>query len=218
MDYKYTDDERSLFYAQPNATANMEYWCKFDILSFDALTALSLNKDPQFVQISKIQRVAHPNLPFTTTYMNQYALIEQAPIFPVLRGDRISVSKFFDWAMSVALTLPPKMIELLNMRKIKTEEEKSPLIQNESKPNEWPAGGEVAEMNADKAIAIMAWLLSEKGKQYSISGRPNSETIAAAVNERAIQYFGEEASQFKSFQKRLGKALNLLSDEESSDL
>ena len=95
--------------------------------------------------------------------------------------------------------------------KLSAEKEKLP---KESDIGIWANGGEIAEMNANKALAIMAFLLSSKPK-YKIGNRPNCKQIADDVNEQAKNYFGEDKAQFESFHKRLGNALKLLSSESS---
>lgn len=91
------------------------------------------------------------------------------------------------------------------------EDKKSP-----EKPNMWPKNGKIAEMNADRALAIMAILLSKSKSLYRTNNRPNHSQISKEVSKLAKLYFGEDKSLFEAFYKRLSKALKLLSIEPST--
>ncbi len=71
--------------------------------------------------------------------------------------------------------------------------------------------GEIAEMNSDKALAIMAIMLSEKSASYKIGNRPNSAKIADEIYATATKYFSEnQLKGLNSFHKRISKALKTL--------
>jgi hypothetical protein len=76
-----------------------------------------------------------------------------------------------------------------------------------------PDGGEVAELNTMRALAMMAWILSESKPAYSLSGRPNAKAIGEAVSAVAAKTFGEDVRGFAAFNKKISKALSLLKDE-----
>ena len=65
-------------------------------------------------------------------------------------------------------------------------------------------------MTADRAIAIMAWLLSDSRPAMKIGDRPNAAAIGSAVADLALKTFGDDARGFASFHKRLAKALKTL--------
>lgn len=72
--------------------------------------------------------------------------------------------------------------------------------------NEKPS---VAEMNADRAIAVMALLLAQGAKIYRkpADGKPNALQIGKAVDTLAQELFGSDVAGLASFRVRLGKAL-----------
>lgn len=87
----------------------------------------------------------------------------------------------------------------------------------QNKQEIWPKNGEIAEMNADKALATMAILLAKAKNKYSLNDRPNASVIAQCVLIEAKNHFGEDEIQFKSFGSRLSKALRLLFKEKSDE-
>jgi hypothetical protein len=89
---------------------------------------------------------------------------------------------------------------------------------DESRTGNIPDGGEVAEMNADKALAVMAWLLCRQLKKYTTGEKPNASAIANDVLPLAQEIFGDEV-KLASFNKRLGKALkNFDNEKKKSEL
>lgn len=82
----------------------------------------------------------------------------------------------------------------------------------ESRINNIPDGGEVAEMNADRALVAMALLLSKQSNKYKIGDRANASAISNDVLPFAQKLFGEDV-KLTSFNKRLGRALNRFKDE-----
>lgn len=86
---------------------------------------------------------------------------------------------------------------------------------NESRASNIPDGGEVAEMNADKALAVMAWLLCRQSKKYTTGEKPNASAIANDVLPLAQEIFGDEV-KLAAFNKRLGKALKNFDNEKKN--
>ena len=76
-----------------------------------------------------------------------------------------------------------------------------------------PDGGEVAEMNAMRALAVMAWIMSQNKSAYVISDRPNASEIGKAIEPLAARAFGDDVRGFKAFHKKISKALALLESE-----
>ncbi len=89
---------------------------------------------------------------------------------------------------------------------------------DESRRENLPDGGEVAEMNTTKALAVMAWLLSENKPAMKIGGKPNAAQIGDAVAVMAKKAFGPDTRGFEAFHKKLGKALKLLGDENEPEV
>jgi hypothetical protein len=60
-----------------------------------------------------------------------------------------------------------------------------------------PDGGEIAEMNTMRALAVMAWIMSEKNPtHYSVNNRPNATEIGKAIESLAEEVFGLESAPF----------------------
>lgn len=72
-----------------------------------------------------------------------------------------------------------------------------------------PDVGEVAEMNADRAIAMMAWLLAEHRPVMKIGERPNAAAIGEAVRTLAERAFGGDVRGFAAFHKRVSRAVKV---------
>lgn len=94
--------------------------------------------------------------------------------------------------------------------------DKPAFLFDESRRNNIPDGGEVAEMNANQALAIMALLLSKNLPKYRKGERPNASAIANEVLSLAQQMFGDEV-KLASFNKRLGSALKNFEEERRID-
>jgi hypothetical protein len=76
--------------------------------------------------------------------------------------------------------------------------------------NELPDVSAGAAATADRAIAMMAWLLSENKSAMAINGHPNSAAIGEAVRVLAEKTFGKDVRGFASFHKRLAIAIGRL--------
>jgi hypothetical protein len=83
---------------------------------------------------------------------------------------------------------------------------------DESRNPVFPDGSEIAEMNADRALAVMAWIMSQNKSALRINDKPNASEIAKAIEPLAQKCFGGNVRGFASFNKRLGKALKLLDE------
>lgn len=81
-----------------------------------------------------------------------------------------------------------------------------------------PDASEVATMPADRAIAIMAWLLSENKPAMQIGDRPNAAAIGTAVNDLAKKRFGNDVRGFAAFHKRVAQALKTLDPETAASV
>ena len=86
---------------------------------------------------------------------------------------------------------------------------------DESRQECLPDGGDVSEMNTTKALAVMAWLLSESKPAMQIGGKPNASQIGDAVAVLAKTAFGDNTKGFDAFHKKIGKALKLFNADGS---
>ena len=87
------------------------------------------------------------------------------------------------------------------------------LFEEERTQTELPDGSEVAEMNSNLGIAIMAQMLAESGGRYKHGDRPNAAQIAEAINERAVEHFRYNKHGLMAFHKKIAKALKILEQE-----
>lgn len=71
--------------------------------------------------------------------------------------------------------------------------------------------GEIAEMNSNKALAIMALMLSEKSASYKRGDKPNASKIGNEIYDIATKYFSEnQLKGLTSFHRRISIALKNL--------
>ena len=77
------------------------------------------------------------------------------------------------------------------------------------KENQLLDDSQESDMNTMKALAIMAWMLSEKSSAYRIAGRPNAKTINDAIQSLVEMAFPEDPPKLKSFNKKISEALQL---------
>ena len=69
--------------------------------------------------------------------------------------------------------------------------------------------GNIAQMNSDKAIAIMAMMLAEKSHKYKIKDRPNASAISKDIYKIAQEFIDEKDLRgLESFGKRISSALD----------
>ncbi len=90
--------------------------------------------------------------------------------------------------------------------------DRPPFLFDESRRENLPDGGEVAELNTMKALAVMAWLLSENKPAMQIGDKPNAARIGEAVAVMATKAFGTDTKGFEAFHQKIGKALRLFGD------
>jgi len=86
-------------------------------------------------------------------------------------------------------------------------------FEEERAQKEMPDGSEVAEMNSNMGIAIMAQMLAESAGKYKHGERPNAAQITEGINERATEHFGGDKHGLKAFHKKITKALRLLEEQ-----
>lgn len=94
--------------------------------------------------------------------------------------------------------------------------ERPAFLFDEARRERMPDGGDVAEMNANIALAVMAWMLSENRTAMKRGDKPNAAAIGDAVAVLAKTYFGEDLKGFESFHKRIGKALSTFDNEQKT--
>ena len=87
------------------------------------------------------------------------------------------------------------------------------LFEEERTQTELPDGSEVAEMNSNLGIAIMAQMLAESGGRYKHGDRPNAAQISEAINERVDEHFRDNKHGLMAFHKKITKALKILEQE-----
>ena len=83
----------------------------------------------------------------------------------------------------------------------------------DAEASELPDVSEAAAMTADRAIAVMAWIVSENRAAMSINDRPNAAAIGEKVRVLAEVVWGADVRGFNSFHKRLSQALKTLDDD-----
>lgn len=71
-------------------------------------------------------------------------------------------------------------------------------------------GGQAGEMTTMRALAVMAWMLSQNKPELSIRGWPNAAAICNALQPHALAIFGNNTRGFASFDKKIRKAIELL--------
>ncbi|MBX3708727.1 MAG: hypothetical protein KIT56_10490 [Gammaproteobacteria bacterium] len=177
--------EKQAFYNKPEAQAEMDYWNLFETLTADQLTALSLGKDPRIVTLDKIKTMPE-EFSFKRIYLDRHALLLQSLFKSKLE---ISMPEFFKWAKPKNLTLPAAIITTSKKAK-----------------------GTIAEINTDEALAYMAKIIAACKPSCMIKGRPNALAIGKLIDSMAMKH-NKGASKFKSFHKRLSKALKDLENK-----
>lgn len=103
--------EEKMFYNQPIAIADFNYWCKFETFTVDQLAALSLGKNPEEVNLEKISCISNM-YNFAKQYKNRYALISNS-----LCG-HITLCEFIEWALKKEILLPAELIEWSNRKNV----------------------------------------------------------------------------------------------------
>ena len=180
----------------------LAYWDLCSSIRIEAAVSLWCNVEPS--------RLA--SLDFSTSCMDvKRVLLEDA--LRERRLDYISTSKWGNAGIQELINKDELLINKDSLRRWfleMFEEDRPAFLFDESRSNFLPDGSEVAEINADRALAIMAFLLSKQSAKYSNGNNPNASAIAEAINPLAKEFFGNEVRGFESFNKRLGKALRHL--------
>ena len=70
-----------------------------------------------------------------------------------------------------------------------------------------------SEVSTMQALAIMAWMLSEKNSHYKIAGRPNAKNINDVIQPLVEEAFPKDPPKLKSFNKKISEALKLFNPE-----
>lgn len=91
-----------------------------------------------------------------------------------------------------------------------------PLFLFGDETDEMPDVSEAAEMNADRAIAVMAWLLAASKPAMMLAGKPNASTIGEAVRIAATKAFGEDVRGLTAFHKRISKAVKTFKTDQQA--
>lgn len=146
----------------------------------------------------EIYTVVHNN---KTYLLMLRELIAQKEIFSISPG----YEHIYNWKEAIE----PQKLTRNQLRVTRASLDKFLSTNNRNKVN--TDEGEIAEMNSDKALAIMAIMLSKKSASYKIGNRPNSAKIADEIYETATKHFSEnQLKGLNSFHKRISKALKTL--------
>jgi hypothetical protein len=195
----------------------MRFWDLCENISIDAAVALWCNVEPGELK----------SMRFSTTCMDA----KREAIIDALRGKRLdyddrpvprSDGKGLWYGASIDEQIDKGVVRINkeSMRRWFVEmpfTEQPPFLFDEARRQPLPNGGEVAEMNTMRALAIMAWILSTNNKALSIGGRPNASEIGNKIEPLVAAAFGDNARGFAAFHKRISKALKLLEDAHFDD-
>jgi hypothetical protein len=199
-------------------TGCLRYWDQCSTVSLDAAIALWCNVEPGELK----------GLGFSTSCMDA----KREAIIDALRDKRLDYEDrgvkrddgkgYWDGAGITELIRKDGLrITKVSLRRWFLDMpsgDKPPFLFDESRREKLPDGGEISDMNTNKALAIMAWLLSENRPAMQIGGKPNAAQIGEAVAVMARKVFGQDVRGFEAFHKKISKALKLLSEENSSDI
>lgn len=185
----------------------LHYWDQCDVLSIEATIALWCNVEPSLLN----------TLNFSTSCMDvKKTLILRALIQNRLEYE-LSADAWSNASIEEHIRKEQILIKKDSLRlwfEQMQQNERPAFLFEESRNPAIPDVGVIAEMNADTAIAIMAILLSNHGaSKYKINDRPNASKIAEDIHKLALERFGPDNSQFKSFSKRISRALNIYEEE-----
>ena len=220
-------DERTLADDVQRGALDVTFFCDSCIFELDN-PLNSIRLEQTFIKLHTIE-YCKANLVIDIQFSNCFNIINedtQAEILTVKKEDKtyllaprdaISNEEIFKISpLSVPLIeyrelIQPKVISKNQLRVTRPSLNKY-LSANLSKPVEFKEG-KVAEMNSDKALAIMAIMLSEASTQFKIGNRPNSARIADEIYTIATKLYPKDEDQMKglqSFHKRISKALKSL--------
>jgi len=195
------------------ATGCLQYWDLCSTVSLDAAIALWCNVEPGELK----------GLGFSTSCMDA----KREAIIDALRDKRLEYEdRPVPRADGKGLWYGAALDELIQKDGLRIKKDslrrwfldmpfgdRPAFLFDESRRENLPDGGEVAEMNTTKALAVMAWLLSENKPAMQIGSKPNAAQIGDAVAVMAKKAFGADTKGFEAFHKKVGKALKLLNDE-----
>lgn len=192
----------------------LHYWDLCPILTIDAVVALWCDVEP--AQLASLN--------YSTSCMDvKRVLIEQALRDNLLEHEISDIKESSGWITS-SPSVDEALIKNKNGIRIKKDSlrrwfESMPITDRpaflfDESRNITPDGGEVAEMNTNKALAIMAWLLAEDKSNYKTGNKPNASAIKDAIVARAMDC-GLGADNLTSFEKKISSALKLF---EKNDL
>lgn len=121
MKAKAVEEERSLFFNQPHAVADLSYWGKMAHWKLDEAIALSLGKDPIEVNWSTVNGsgdgyilAALKNSPFRREYARRRELTNRAAAAYEL-SDPIKPEAFLTWSLNTFDSVPAELVEQVRM-------------------------------------------------------------------------------------------------------
>ncbi|MBQ4853748.1 hypothetical protein IMW82_03515 [Rhodanobacter sp. B2A1Ga4] len=117
MKAKAVEEERSLFFNQPHAVADLSYWGKMALWTLEEAIALSLGKSPNVVNWSAVNgdgdshiRVSLRDSPFRREYARRRQLTSRAAAAYEL-SDPIKPEAFLSWSLNTFDSVPAELIE-----------------------------------------------------------------------------------------------------------
>jgi hypothetical protein len=199
---------------QTTSNGCLKYWDLCSTITLDAAVALWCGVEPGELR----------SLDFDTSCMDA----KREAIIDALRGKRLeyegrSVPRTYGHGMWYGAGLE-ELIDKDGLRIKKDSlrrwfldmpfEDRPPFLFDEARQADMPPdGGEVAEMNTMRALAVMAWIMSENKSAYAIGDRPNVSEIGKAIEPLAAKAFGDDVRGFKAFHKKISEALFLLDED-----
>lgn len=194
----------------------MRFWDLCENISIDAAVALWCNVEPFELK----------SMGFSTSCMDA----KREAIIDALRGNRLDyddrpvprsdgMGLWYEASIDEQIEKGVARINKESMRRWFVEmpfTDQPPFLFDEARMQLLPNGGEVAEMNTMRALAIMAWLLSTNNKTFSIGERPNAKEIGEKIAPLAAKAFGADVRGFSAFNKRISKALSLFEKDKFS--
>lgn len=195
-----------------NETRCLEYWDLCSSLTIEAIVALWCNAQPQELA----------SLGFSTHCMDAK---REAIINALLEGrleydrNRTTINGL-EWISAGLEELIHRDVVRIKKDSLRRwfldmpiKDRPAFLFEESRQDDLLPDGGDVAEMNSMRALAVMAWILSGNKTAYKIGDKPNKSKIGEAVEPLAQIAFGDDVIGFKSFHKKLAKALDLFDEE-----
>jgi hypothetical protein len=102
-------DERSLFFHEPHAAADIDHWSKAACWTLDEAVALSLGKAPEVVTWRRVEPLVH-----VSRFARQFERLRDLATRAVQAGqlfDRVSPGTFLGWAKRNEIPYPPELEE-----------------------------------------------------------------------------------------------------------